>query len=156
MIKKTIKFHDYDGNEREDEFYFNLTQMELNKINSDPSLPGGIEESVIRAQKNEDAGEMLRIVDMLISRSYGAKLPDGSFVKRNVSGLPLYEIFVNTEAYDNLIQELITNENEIVSFLTGCLSKDAQNRVRAKMAEAEAAKKNVVHLTPVDGSGEVK
>lgn len=152
MIKKTIKFHDYDGNEREDDFYFNLTQVELNKINGDPSLPGGIESSVARAQKNEDAGEMLRIVDMLISRSYGVKLPDGSFVKRNASGLPLYEMFVNTEAYDNLITDLITNENDIVTFLTGCLSKDAQDRVRAKMAEVEAEKKGqVVQLTPVDG-----
>lgn len=157
MIKKTIQFHDYDGNEREDDFYFNLTQVELNKINSDPSLPGGIEDSVSRAQKNNDAGEMLRIVDMLISRSYGVKLPDGSFVKRNASGLPLYEMFVNTEAYDHLIEGLITNENEIVTFLTGCLPKDAQTKVRAKMAEVENARKeNVVKLTPVEGSGDVK
>ena len=64
MIKKTIKYYDYEGNERTDDFYFHLTQVELTKINSDPSLPGGLEESVARASKNTDAGDLLRDDDL--------------------------------------------------------------------------------------------
>lgn len=149
MIKKTIKYHDYDGNEREDDFYFHLTQVEMNKINADPSLPGGIEESVARAVKNDDRGEMLRIIDLLISRSYGVKLPDGGFVKRNASGLPLYEMFVNTEAYDNLLTELISGgENGIGEFLIGCFPTNTQEMLRTRLAET--GKDKVVPLTPVD------
>lgn len=148
MIKKTIQYHDYEGNSREDDFYFNLTQVELTKINGDPSLPGGLQESAERATKNNDAGEMIRIIDMIISRSYGVKLPDGSFVKRNPNGLPLYEAFVNTEAYDNLITELVQSEDGIIAFLTGCLNKDAQDRVRAEMAKRKEAEAPVA-LTPV-------
>ncbi len=149
MIKKTIQYHDFDGNAREDDFYFNLTQVELTKINGDPSLPGGLQESAERATKNNDAGEMIRIIDMLISRSYGVKLPDGSFVKRNAGGLPLYETFVNTEAYDNLLTELIQNEDGIVTFLTGCLNKEAQDRVKAEMAKRKENEASV-ELTPID------
>lgn len=150
MIKKTIQYHDYEGNLRTDDFYFHLTQMELTKINSDPSFPGGIEESAARASKNEDSGEMLRIIDTLISRSYGVKLPDGGFVKRNASGLPLYEMFVNTEAYDNLLTELIQDEDGIVTFLTGCLTKDAQEKVKAEWAKRKEEAEQNVKLTPVE------
>lgn len=156
MIKKTIQYHDYDGNLRSDDFYFHITQVELTKINSDPSLPGGLEESLSRASKNEDAGELLRIVDLLISRSYGVKLPDGSFVKRNASGLPLYEMFVNTEAYDNLLTELIQSEEGIVNFMTGCLTKDAQDKVRAEFAKRKEEELKNVKLTPVEGEGAVE
>lgn len=154
MIKKTIQYHDYEGNLRTDDFYFHLTQMELTKINAE--FPGGIEESAIRANKNEDAGEMLRIVDTLISRSYGVKLPDGSFVKRNASGLPLYEMFVNTEAYDTLMTELIQDEDGIVTFLTGCLTKEAQDKVKAEWAKRQEEAADKVQLTPVEAKGEVK
>lgn len=156
MIKKTIQYHDYEGNLRTDDFYFHLTQVELTKINSDPSLPGGLEESVARASKNEDAGELLRIVDLMISRSYGVKLPDGGFVKRNASGLPLYELFVNTEAYDTLLEELIKDEEGIVNFLTGCLTKEAQDRVRAEFAKRKEEEIKNVKLTPVEGEGAVQ
>jgi hypothetical protein len=155
MIKKTIQYHDFEGNLREDDFYFHLTQVELTKINSDPSLPGGLEESVARASKNKDAGELLRIVDLMISRSYGVKLPDGGFVKRNSSGLPLYELFVNTEAYDNLLTELIQDEEGIVNFLTGCLTKDAQDKVRAEFAKRKEEELKNVKLTPVETEGSV-
>lgn len=155
MIKKTIQYHDFEGNLREDDFYFHLTQVELTKINSDPSLPGGLEESVARASKNNDAGELLRIVDLMISRSYGVKLPDGGFVKRNSSGLPLYELFVNTEAYDNLLTELIQDEEGIVNFLTGCLTKDAQDKVRAEFAKRKEEELKNVKLTPVETEGSV-
>ena len=139
MIKKTIQYHDYDGNLREDDFYFNLTQVELAKINGDPSLPGGLQASAERAARNNDSGEMVRIIDMMISRSYAMKLPDGAFVKRNASGLPLYEMFVNTEAYDNLMTELVQSEDGIVNFLTGCLSKETQDKVKAEWAKRKEA-----------------
>lgn len=157
MIKKTIKYHDYEGNQREDDFYFNLTQVELNKINSDPSLPGGIEESVNRAAKNEDAGEMLRIIDLLISRSYGVKLPDGSFVKRNSTGLPLYEAFVNTEAYDNLLTELISSgENAVGDFLLGCLPTEARRKVEADIKKHDLERKTAADLGIVKGEASIK
>lgn len=145
MIKKTIQYHDYEGNLREDDFYFNLTQVELAKINGDATLPGGLQASAERAARNNDSGEMVRIIDMMISRSYGMKLPDGSFVKRNASGLPLYEMFVNTEAYDNLMTELVQSEDGIVNFLTGCLSKETQDKVKAEWAR----RKEAGELTPV-------
>lgn len=150
MVTKRIKYHDYDGKEREDDFYFHMTQIEMNKINSDPSLPGGIEESVNRAVRNNDSGEMLRIIDLLISRSYGAKLPDGSFVKRTATGMPLYEMFVNTEAYDNLLTDLISGgENAIGDFLLGCMPVNAQEKIREEIARRQAAGEDVPKLTLV-------
>lgn len=156
MLKKTISYHDYEGNPRSDDFYFHLTQVELTKINSDPRFPGGLEESAIRATKNEDAGELLRIIDVLISRSYGVRLPDGAFVKRDATGLPMYERFVNTEAYDNLLTELLKEPDGVVTFLTGCLTADAQKRVKEEWEKRKAEEAKNVNLTPVEAEGEVK
>lgn len=157
MICKTIKYHDHEGNEREDDFYFNLTQVELGKIETDPSLPGGLQASMDRAIKNQNRGEMLRIIDMVISRAYGMKLPTGDFTKRNVSGLPLYELFVNTEAYDNLLDELVSSDKDAVDqFLIGCLTKGAQEKVIAARAQQEEQEKANMKLTPVNADGSVK
>ena len=57
MIKKTISYHDYEGNERTDDFYFHLTQVELSKINSISVLLPGIQAvpagfRLIRVQEN--------------------------------------------------------------------------------------------------------
>ena len=32
MLKKTIKYTDYDGNEREEDFYFNLSKAEITEM----------------------------------------------------------------------------------------------------------------------------
>lgn len=150
MIVKTIKYHDYDGNEREDDFYFHLNQVELTKLNGE--VPGGLQDAAARATKNGDMNQMLKLIDLMISRSYGVRLPDGSFVKRNASGLPLYETFVNTEAYDNLLTELIKSEDVMVEFMTGCMTKDAQDRIRAEWAKRQGNNDQEVKLTPVSGS----
>lgn len=149
MIKKTIKYHDYDGNEREDDFYFHLTEIELEKINTE--LPGGIQNAADRAAKNNDTGAMLTIIDKVISRSYGMQTPEGGFIKRNASGLPLYEMFVNTEAYDNLLTELISGGDRVLSdFLMGCLTASAREKIKAELARRDEEATKNVKLTAVD------
>lgn len=149
MIKKTIKYHDYEGNERVDDFYFHLTEIELEKINTE--LPGGIQKAAERASKNNDAGAMLVIIDKVISRSYGMQTPDGGFIKRNASGLPLYEMFVNTEAYDNLLTELISGGDRVLSdFLMGCLTVSTREKIKAEFARRDKEANENVKLTAVD------
>ena len=149
MIKKHIKYHDYEENEREDDFYFHLTKVELEKINAE--FVGGIQSATERATKNNDAGAMLAIIDKVISRSYGMQTPEGGFVKRNASGMPLYESFVNTEAYDNLLTELISGGDRVLTdFLMGCLTASAREELKAERARRDEEAKKNVKLTAVD------
>ena len=44
MLKKTIKYTDYDGNEREEDFYFNLSKAEVTEM--ELSKEGGMSEYI--------------------------------------------------------------------------------------------------------------
>ena len=44
MLKKTIKYEDYNGTEREEDFYFNLTKAELMEM--EMSTTGGLAEMI--------------------------------------------------------------------------------------------------------------
>lgn len=41
MIKKTISYTDYDGVDRKEDFYFNISKSELTKMNA--NVEGGLE-----------------------------------------------------------------------------------------------------------------
>jgi len=57
------------------------------------------------------------------------------FVKTAPNGQKLADFFINTEAYDNLMTELMQNEDTFINFMSGCLNKNAQERVQAEIAK---------------------
>lgn len=152
MIKKTITYEDFDGDKRTKDFYFHMNQVEFAKLNSE--VPGGLEKTIQDIIANQDQGAMLRLVDLLVSRSYGERDDeDGGFTKIGKNGRPLYEKFVNTSAYDNLIIELIQGEKNIVTFLSGIMPKEVQARMNEEFKKQKAAEQNGQgRLTPFPGN----
>lgn len=141
MIKKTITSEDFDGNQKTKDYYFHMNQVEFAKLNSE--VPGGLEKTIQDIIANQDQGAMLRLVDLLVSRSYGERdEEDGGFTKIGKNGRPLYEKFVNTSAYDNLIIELIQGEKNIVTFLSGIMPKEVQARMDEEFKKQKAAEQN--------------
>lgn len=128
MLKKKITYEDYDGNQRTEEYYFNLTEAEIQRYNVEHSNEGLIEYlKGIVLTKNAKA--MMDFIAELISISFGVKAEDG---KRFVKDEKLTIAFMQTEAYSELYMELMTKENAISEFLIGCMPK--------KMVRAEAQK----------------
>lgn len=130
MIKKHISYHDFDGDQREDDFYFSLNQVQFARING--LFPNGLEEYLNKIIKDKNADELFRVVDILVSEAYGER-QGNSFVKVAPNGQKLSDFFVNTEAYDNLITELLKDDKSLLDFLTGCLHQDAQMRVKSEL-----------------------
>ena len=96
MITKTITYKDYNGNERTEDFLFNLTEAELAEM--EMSVDGGLAEKINKIAKTQKAPELIKIFKDLINKSYGEKSDDGGrFVKVNDSGVPLYDGFSQTE-----------------------------------------------------------
>ena len=144
MIKMTITYEDFEGEKRTKDFYFHMNQVEFTKLNGE--IPGGLEKRIQEIIDDKDQDAMLRIIDLLVSRSYGEKDDeDGGFTKVGKNGRPLYEKFINTSAYDNLIIELISGEKNIVNFLSGIMPKEIQ----AKLDEEMKKQENQPKLTPV-------
>lgn len=116
MLKKTIKYTDYDGNEREEDFYFNLTQAECVKLQL--GTDGGLEKKLRKIIAEQDVPKIIPIFEDIILGAYGEKTPDG---KRFVKSKELAEAFSQTEAYSNLFIELLSDADAAAAFVNGIL-----------------------------------
>ena len=119
MLKKTIKYTDYDGNEREEDFYFNLNKAEVTEM--ELSKQGGLSEYIKRIVAAQDAPSLVELFKELICKSYGEKSLDG---KRFVKSKELTEEFTQTEAYAELFVELASNAEEATKFVNGIMLKN--------------------------------
>ena len=119
MLKKTIKYTDYDGNEREEDFYFNLSKAEVTEM--ELSKEGGMSEYIKKISAAQNAPELIRLFKEIITKSYGEKSLDG---KRFIKNKELTEAFIQTEAYSELFVELASNADEAVKFINGIMPKN--------------------------------
>ena len=119
MLKKTIKYTDYDGNEREEDFYFNLSKAEVTEM--ELSKEGGMYEYIKKISAAQNAPELIKLFKEIITKSYGEKSLDG---KRFIKNKELTEAFTQTEAYSELFVELASNADEAVKFINGIMPKN--------------------------------
>lgn len=119
MLKKTIKYTDYDGNEREEDFYFNLSKAEVTEM--ELSKEGGMSEYIKKISAAQNAPELIKLFKEIIMKSYGEKSLDG---KRFIKNKELTEAFIQTEAYSELFVELASNADEAVKFINGIMPKN--------------------------------
>ena len=120
MLKKTIKYEDYNGTQREEDFYFNLTKAELMEM--EMGTTGGLAEMIDNVVKAQDAPSIIKIFKDLVLKAYGEKSPDGKrFIKVNDSGIPLSIGFSQTEAYAQLFMELATDAKAASDFVNGII-----------------------------------
>ena len=119
MLKKTITYVDYNGTERTEDHYFNLTKAELMEM--EMSTSGGLAEMIQRIVSAQDAPAIIKIFRELILRAYGQKSPDG---KRLIKNDELREEFSQTEAYSQLFMELATDADAASKFISGIIPSD--------------------------------
>lgn len=119
MLKKTIKYTDYNGNERTEDFYFNLTKAEVMEM--EMSTDGGFAEMINRVIAAQDVPTIIKIFKDLILKAYGVKSPDG---KRFIKSEDLSTEFSQTEAYSELYMSLATNAEEATAFVNGIVPAD--------------------------------
>lgn len=119
MLIKRIKYEDFNGEEREEDFYFNLTKTELVKWNL--STTGGLEQLMKKIVDTKDSTKLLEIFDEIISRAYGVRSDDG---KRFIKSKELTEEFRETLAYDQLFMNFMQNPDDYVAFLKGIVPTD--------------------------------
>lgn len=129
MIVKKIQYHDLDGDLREDEFYFSMNETQFARANS--MFPGGLQAFALKAAKDKNGDDMFRVIDTLVREAYGEFVAN-RFVKTAPNGQKLSDFFINTEAYDNLLTDLMQDEDTLMAFMTGCLNKNAQERIKGR------------------------
>lgn len=117
MIKKIIKYTDFNGNENEEVVYFNLNKVECTKLQV--SKAGGLKEYIEEVVKSGDEKAMIELFDTVLLTSYGIKSDDG---KRFIKSEQLKQEFMQSPAYEAIFMQIATNVAEADAFMKGVIS----------------------------------
>jgi hypothetical protein len=121
MLKKEIKYEDFNGNTVAEVFYFNMSKSELIELES-----GGLGDMLRTMVDERNPNKMIVEFKRLILAAYGVKSEDG---KRFIKNDTLREEFSQSAAFDALFMELSQNEGSSEAFIRGILPSDVQAMV---------------------------
>lgn len=138
MLKKTIKYVDYNGVERTENLYFHVSKASVltasndvygeimkaaNELQDRAKLLEGMEVSEINEENafdpnNQVIAESIRMVarllDRLVDLSYGKRSEDGlKFVKSK----EVLDEFKSSMVYDAFIEQMLANQEEMIEFI---------------------------------------
>lgn len=116
MLKRTIKYKDYNGEDQERDFYFHLNKAEL--IEMELSSEGGLEETIKKLMQEKDGKKIVEMFKTIILTSYGEKTVDGRFTKSE----ELSKKFMETAAYPELFTELASDADAAADFVNGIIA----------------------------------
>lgn len=137
MIKKTVKYEDFNGNQKETTCYFHLSKPELLEL--EYSKKGGFTEWINRLAESQDRKEIFNTVKNFVLSSYGEKSVDGDTFDKSDD---IKHKFERSAIYDSLMMELCTSETAIVDFMYGILPADMQQAAKAEYAKLKGGNAN--------------
>lgn len=119
MYKMRRKFLDFNGNEREEDFYFNLTEAEITKM--ELSTQGGLDAYIKKISEEQDHPKIIKLFDDLVCMSYGVKSADGKYFMKDPEDLKKFKA---TTAYSDIYMELATDSDKAAEFVNGITPKE--------------------------------
>lgn len=126
MLKKEITYTDYNGVDRTETFYFNLTKAEV--LEMELGTVGGLAEMIQKVVAAKDAPAIIKVFKDLVLKAYGEKSDDG---RRFIKSEEISNAFAQTEAYSQLFMELATDDKAAANFINGIVPPDMATKVPA-------------------------
>lgn len=128
MLKRTMTYTDYDGNQVTEDFYFNLTKAELLELEMSTDKVVGIENTVRRLQEERDGKEIMKMFKEIIRKAIGRKSADG---RRFIKNDEIADEFMQTEAYSDLVFELCTDAEKGAAFFNAIVPQVEKSSIPA-------------------------
>lgn len=123
MIKKTIKYVDFDDNEHVEDFYFNISKSELVEWEVSENLTGGVAARFLAMSESKDGKQIMEGFRELISKAVGERSEDGrAFAKSETYS----KWFMSSLAYDELFFELMGDPDKASEFFNGVVPKNLE------------------------------
>jgi hypothetical protein len=148
VLKKTITYEDFDGNEVQEDFFFHLSKAEL--VEMEVSHEGGLAESLQRIIAAEDGKAIIAEFKNIILSAYGKRSEDG---KRFVKNAAIREEFESSEAYSAFFMDLVTNADAAIEFVNGIIPQgldvDAAKITGADLSVVKQEKPRVISRTEI-------
>lgn len=121
MYRDHRTYVDFNGVERTEDFYFNLSKAEI--ADMELSTTGGIKDMVNKILEAKDQAKLVSLFKDLIRMAYGVKSEDGrNFIKND----KVREDYFSTNAYSDLYMELATNDQFASQFFEAILPVTAE------------------------------
>ena len=139
MLKKTITYEDWNGTERTEDFYFNLSRVEVIELEYSVEPGTSITETIMTLINSHDTGKIIKTIKDIILKSYGEKSADG---KRFVKSDDIRQAFEENPAFDVLFMELTTNAEEAANFLSGIMPSSVRDNLGPDPSKALLEKMN--------------
>lgn len=121
MLKYPITYTDFNGVERTEDFYFNLTKAEVMEM--ELGTTGGYTEMIRQIVSAQDTPTLVALFKEFILKAYGEKSADG---KRMIKSKEIAEAFAQTEAYSELFMTLATDADKAASFVNSVMPREAR------------------------------
>lgn len=131
MLKKTITYTNYNDEKKTADFYFNLKKSEL--IDMQYSTPQGFIDYLDKITKTENQVEIWRTFRDIILKAYGEKSEDGERFIKTPEGSKAFE---ETEAFSELIYELMTSSSAAADFINGIMPRDLVESAKQEQLHA--------------------
>lgn len=133
MLKKNIKYVDYGGNDRAEDFYFNLNKAEV--IELQLGTVGGLTKTLEKIVQEKDTSRIIEYFKTIILKAYGEKSADG---RRFIKSQELRDAFEQTEAYSELFMELASDAKMAAEFINGVLPKEAADAIGVETTDVNS------------------
>ena len=111
MLKRTETYVDFNGTERTEDFYFNLTQAEI--VELELGIEGGLVQMIETIIAAKDLPTIVDVFKKLLLKAYGEKSPDGKYFRKSAE---ISANFESTEAYSKIFMELSTDAAKAADF----------------------------------------
>lgn len=115
MIKKKVKYLDFEGNEKEETLYFHMNEYEILQLGFN-FQDGDIVKHFQNLLDENKEKEIAELLVSLINNSYGIRSENGSSFYKSEE--IKYE-FKSSDFYGPLIRKLLTNVDEATEFMNG-------------------------------------
>lgn len=143
MLKKTVTYVDFNGNEIKEDCYFHFNRREALKL---AAKFGDIQEYANKLASEEDLTGIIEFFEYILLNSYGKRSSDGrSFVKSP----EVKEAFEYSLAYAELFELLISEPEEAKTFAEG-ISLQPEVKQAAKPNDHQEANKETLSVVSPD------
>ena len=146
MVKKTITYIDYDGTERTEDFYFNLSEAEVTEMQL--SVEGGMRGYIEKIVAAKSQLELVKLFKDVVLTSYGKKSADGRLFMKNDTIRAEFEAH---PAYSMIYMDLVTDEAKASACVNGIMPTAMPSQTPAMEMAATASAAPALSVAPVQG-----
>lgn len=123
MLKQTITFQDLDGNDVTEDFYFNLSTVELAEMGFNDE---GLADRMMKIIEEENTAKIFEMFKLILTKAIGQRSEDG---RRFIKNQDIVDDFFQSNAYESLFLEWIQDGNKAAQFINNIMPASLDDTV---------------------------